>query len=65
MRTTLVLDDKLMAEAQQYSGLTEKSAIVRLALQSFVQHQAALELARLGGSDPDAWAPGRRRFDPE
>jgi Arc/MetJ family transcription regulator len=65
MRTTLALDDELMAKAQEYTGLTEKSAIVREALKALVQREAARRLARLGGSDPTATAAPRRRPDPE
>lgn len=61
MRTTLVLDDDLLAAAQEYTGLKEKSALVREALKALVEREAARRLARLGGSDPHAWAPPRRR----
>lgn len=62
MRTTLTLDDDLMAAASDYSGLVEKSAIVRLALQDYVAGEAARRLARLGGSMPDLEVPQRRRY---
>lgn len=62
MRTTLALDDELMAQAQAYTGLTEKSALVREALKALVEREAAERLIRLGGSDPDAKAAPRRRF---
>jgi Arc/MetJ family transcription regulator len=65
MRTTLAIDDELLAAAQAYTGLTEKSAIVREALRALVQREAGRRLAALGGSDPDAAAPPRRRFPPE
>ncbi|SER40843.1 Transcription regulator of the Arc/MetJ class [Sphingobium sp. YR768] len=61
MRTTVVLDDELMAKAQQYTGLTEKSALLREALKALVNREAARRLALLGGSDPDAKAAPRRR----
>ncbi|HZL00585.1 MAG TPA: type II toxin-antitoxin system VapB family antitoxin [Caulobacteraceae bacterium] len=61
MRTTLALDDDLLAAAREYTGLTEKSAIVREALRALVQREAARRLARMGGSDPDAKAAPRRR----
>jgi len=32
MRATITLDDDLLAKAQTYTGLTEKSAVVREAL---------------------------------
>jgi Arc/MetJ family transcription regulator len=60
MRTTIVLDDDLLRAAQEYTGLTEKSALVREALKALVQREAARRLIKLGGSDPDAWVPPRR-----
>ena len=65
MRTTVTLDDDLVAAASEYTGLTEKSAIVQVALKSFVEREAARRLAALGGTEPDLVAPPRRRFDPE
>ena len=65
MRTTVTLDDDLVAAAGEYTGLTEKSAIIRTALKSFVEREAARRLAMLGGTEPDLVEPPRRRFDPE
>ena len=65
MRTTIVLDDDLVATAQRYTGVTEKTALVRLALKRLVESEAARRLARLGGSAPDAMALPRRRQEPE
>jgi len=61
MRTSLSLDDDLLAEAAAHTGLQEKTALVREALKALIQREAALRLARLGGSDPDATAGCRRR----
>jgi Arc/MetJ family transcription regulator len=61
MRTTLALDDALLAEAQALTGLSEKSALVREALKALVERESARRLARLGGSEPDLMAPPRRR----
>jgi Arc/MetJ family transcription regulator len=61
MRTTIAIDDELFARAQEYAGVTEKSAVVREALKAFVEREAARRLARLGGTEPDATAPPRRR----
>ncbi len=61
MRTTLALDDDLVSEAQAYTGLKEKSALVREALKALIEREAAHRLARLGGSDPDASAGPRHR----
>jgi Arc/MetJ family transcription regulator len=63
MRTTLALDDELVAQAQEYTGLKEKSALVREGLKALVEREAARRLARLGGSDPDASAGRRRRSE--
>jgi Arc/MetJ family transcription regulator len=61
MRTTLALDDSLLAEAQAYTGLKEKSALVREALKALIERESARRLARLGGSEPKLKAPRRRR----
>ena len=53
MRTTLALDDELLAKAQFYTGIHEKSALVREALKALVEREAARRLARLEGSEPD------------
>jgi Arc/MetJ family transcription regulator len=62
MRTTVVLDDKLLADAQELTGITERTALLREALRSLVQREAARRLARLGGTEPDLEAPPRRRL---
>ena len=61
MRTTLALDDDLMAAAQRLTGLTEKAGLVREALKALIERESARRLARLGGSEPDLEAPPRRR----
>ncbi len=61
MRTTLALDDDLLAEAQALTGVTEKAALVREALKALIERESARRLARLGGSDPKAKAAPRRR----
>ena len=61
MRTTLVLDDELIEAASEYTGLKEKSAIVREALKALVSREAARRLAALGGSQPGLKVPPRRR----
>jgi Arc/MetJ family transcription regulator len=64
MRTTVTVDDELFADAQAYSGLKEKSALIEVALKAYVQSEAARRLALLGGSDPRAKAAPRRRSRP-
>jgi Arc/MetJ family transcription regulator len=60
MRTTIALDDELLAKAQAFTGLREKSALVREALKALVERESARRLARLGGSEPDLVTVRRR-----
>ena len=62
MRTTLALDDELVAQAQTYTGIMEKSALVREALKALIQREAYQRLARLGGTQPDLVVPPRHRL---
>jgi Arc/MetJ family transcription regulator len=62
MRTTIALDDDLMRQAQQYTGITEKAALVREALKQLVQREAARRLAALGGTMPDLKPIPRRKM---
>jgi len=61
MRTTLALDDEQLAKAQAFTGLTEKSALVREALKALIERESARRLARLGGSEKRLREPRRRR----
>jgi Arc/MetJ family transcription regulator len=61
MRTTIAIDDELFAKAQEYTGLKEKSALVREALKALVEREAARRLARLGGTEPQLRPVPRRR----
>ena len=64
MRTTLALDDDLVAQAQQLTGLQEKSRLMREALTALIQRESARRLARLGGSEPELEVAPRRRLPP-
>ncbi|MDQ3432998.1 MAG: type II toxin-antitoxin system VapB family antitoxin [Actinomycetota bacterium] len=61
MRTTLALDDDLLAEAQRLTGTPEKSALVRQALRALIERETARRLAKLGGSEPALTDAPRRR----
>ena len=65
MRTTLALDDELVARAQALTGLNEKSALVREALKALIERESARRLALLGGTEPDLKLTPRRRIDPK
>lgn len=63
MRTTLALDDDLIAEAQRLTGTNEKSALVRQALRALIERESARRLARLGASEPALTEVPRRRLE--
>ena len=64
MRTTLALDDDLLAKARAFTGLKQKSALIREALTALIERESARRLARLGGSEPELAMPPRRRSKP-
>ena len=61
MRTTVSLDDELLAQAEAYTGVKEKSALLREALKALIERESARRLARLGGSEPGLRSIPRRR----
>lgn len=61
MRTTLNIDDQLLARAKRLSGLKEKTAVVHAGLEALVALESARRLARLGGVEKRLRAPRRRR----
>ncbi|MGD9509115.1 MAG: type II toxin-antitoxin system VapB family antitoxin [Geminicoccaceae bacterium] len=61
MRTTLAIDDGLLARATALTGLKERSALVREALKALIERESARRLARLGGSEPGLRPVPRRR----
>jgi len=63
VRTTIALDDELVAKAQAFTGLQEKSALVREALKALIERESARRLARLGGTEPDLKPIPRRQTD--
>ena len=64
MRTTLALDDDLLAKAEALTGVSEKTALVREALRALIQRESAKRLALLGGSEPHLTDIPRRRTVP-
>ena len=62
MRTTLNIDDDLLASAQKYTGETEKTKLVRLGLRALIEREAAKRLAKMGASMPKLQTPPRRRL---
>ena len=61
MRTTLVLDDDLVRIAREFTGVEEKTALVREALKALIERESARRLALLGGTMPKLKEIPRRR----
>ena len=61
MRTTIALDDDLVAKAQAITGLCRKSSLVREALKALIERESARSLAQLGGTERKLKIPPRRR----
>lgn len=61
MRTTVTIDDDLVAQASELTGIAERSALLRAGLEALVRVESARRLAALGGTDPDAASAPRRR----
>ena len=61
MRTTLIIDDDLLAKAQELSGLREKTAVLHAGLQALIARENARRLAALGGTERRLKPTPRRR----
>lgn len=61
MRTTVNLDDTLLAQAQNLSGLNDRGTLLREALQALIERESAKRLIRLGGTEPQIKDVPRRR----
>jgi hypothetical protein len=64
MRTTVNLDDKLLARAKFLTGIQDTAPLLKAALASIIHQEASRQLARLGGSQPDMQDIPRRRSEP-
>ena len=60
----MILDETLLEEARQLTGVTEKTALVHEGLRALIAREHAARLRRLGGSDPSAVAGDRKRRRP-
>ncbi|HEY1743946.1 MAG TPA: type II toxin-antitoxin system VapB family antitoxin [Granulicella sp.] len=61
MRTTVSLDDALLAKASALTGLYDKSALIREALKAVIERERARRLVMFGGSEPNLTSVPRRR----
>lgn len=63
MRTTLNIDDELLAKARKLTGIEEKTALLHAGLESLIQREASRQLAKMGGTQKGMKVPPRRRPD--
>jgi Arc/MetJ family transcription regulator len=63
MRTTLIIEDKLIKKASKLTGIKEKTSLVRLGLEALIARESSRRLARLGGTEKKLVAPRRRRTE--
>jgi Arc/MetJ family transcription regulator len=61
VRTTVTLDDALLSQAQDLSGLKDRGILLREALRALIERESARRLSRLGGSEPQLEDIPRRR----
>ena len=62
MRTTLNIEEKLIAKASKLTGIKEKTSLVRLGLQALIARESSKRLAKLGGTEKKLKIPKRRRL---
>ena len=61
MRTTLNIDDEILEKAARLTGIKEKTALVRLGLETLIARESSIRLAKLGGTEKNLSPISRRR----
>ncbi len=61
MRTTVNLDEDLVAKATKLSGALDRSSLLHEGLKALIARESAKRLANLGGSQPKLNVAPRRR----
>ncbi|MCW8872105.1 type II toxin-antitoxin system VapB family antitoxin [Pseudomonadota bacterium] len=61
MRTTVTIDDQLLADAQDITGIQEKSTLLREGLAALIERESARRLAALAASEKQLKPVPRRR----
>jgi Arc/MetJ family transcription regulator len=51
MRTTLNIEDELLATAAELTGIKEKTSLVKLGLEALIARESAKRLAALAGTE--------------
>lgn len=61
MKTTMNIEDDLVAEARRLTGIQEKTALVHAGLKALIARESARRLAKLGGTERKLMPIPRRR----
>jgi Arc/MetJ family transcription regulator len=61
MRTTVTLDDQLLSDAQELTGIAERSTLLREGLRALIERESARRLAALAASEKRLKPVPRRR----
>lgn len=62
MRVTLNLDDKLIRQATELTGILDKTTLLRESLKALIERESSRKLELLGGSQPQLEDIARRRM---
>jgi Arc/MetJ family transcription regulator len=63
MRATVLLDDELLRTAHEYTGLTNRTELMREALKALIAREAGRRLLALSGTAPCLESVRRVRMD--
>ena len=63
MRTTINIDDELLAKAIKLMGPMDRTTVLSESLKALIERESAKRLARMGGTEPELKAPPRRRSE--
>lgn len=61
MRTTLNIPDEALKRAAELTGVTEKTALVKMGLDALIARESSRRLAELGATERGLHAVPRRR----
>ena len=63
MRTTINIEDELLAKAIKLMGPMDRTTVLSESLKALIERESAKRLARMGGTEPELKAPPRRRSE--
>lgn len=52
MRTTITIDEALLAKAREATGIEDTATLIKAGLEALITREAGKRLAALGGSQP-------------